>query len=448
MRGQASSPGEAGMTGQSGGVEVTGRSGAARPGRVSSSAEADITERSGDIRLGRVVSSGDADIAGQSGDVWLNRAVSSGDAEVTGRSGDARAGCVSSSGETGFIPTGYARWWLPRGRSILVHRRSAITALALLVSALLVGIITIATGSYELSPDRALGTFAGGGSETDRFIVLGQRLPRAVAALLVGAALGASGAIFQSLSRNPLGSPDLVGFTTGAASGGLVVILIAGTSASWAIMAGTITGGALTASAVLLIARRRAAAGERLILAGIAMAAMLASVNDYLISRATIEAAETARAWQFGSLNAIGWGPVIPIACALILVLPAAWALTRVLRIMELGDDVALGVGARAQRARVLAVALGTAFAGLAVATAGPIGFLALAAPQLARRLGATPGIALAPSVAMGCLLLVSADLAAQRVLSPFQIPVGLVTSALGGAYLLWLLLRSPGKTG
>ncbi|GAB2919556.1 FecCD family ABC transporter permease [Streptomyces mayteni] len=349
---------------------------------------------------------------------------------------------------SGFVPAGHLRCRLPGNRSLLVHRHSAVTVAVAAALALLVAAFTVLTGAYEITPGGVVSTFFGGGSDTDRFIVLDQRLPRAVAALLVGVALGGCGAVFQSVARNPLGSPDIVGFTTGAASGGLVMILVVGSAGSQSILVGTVAGGALAAVTVVLFTLRRGLGGDRLVLSGIAVGAMLAALNDYLISRAPIEAAETAKAWQYGSLNAIGWRPVVPLALALALAVPVTLALARSLRALELGDDAAAGIGLGVTATRVTALAVGVFLAGAAIATAGPIGFLALAAPQLAGRLSRAPGIALGPSMAVGALLLTVADLLAQRLLSPFQIPVGLLTAAVGGAYLVWLLTRAPRRAG
>ena len=245
-----------------------------------------------------------------------------------------------------------------------------------------------------------------------------------------------------------LGSPDIIGFTTGAATGGLLVILITGGTTAAGVALGTLIGGAATAVVVVLISLRRGLRGDRLVLTGIAIAAMLAAVNDYVLSRAPIEQAEAAKAWQFGSLNAISWGPLPALAVVLALAVPAALIHGRLLRVLELGDDAAAGVGLSLTRTRIVAVGIGVTLAALAVATAGPIGFLALAAPQLAARLSHSPGVSILASATMGGLILVVADLGAQRVLSPFQIPVGLVTAAIGGAYLVWMLVfASPRRT-
>ena len=343
-----------------------------------------------------------------------------------------------------FTPHGYRRVRLPRGVTLLLHRRTLAVAGALLVATFAIAALTVATGAYELSSANALRVLLfGTGSDLDRFIVFDQRLPRVIAAILVGAALAAAGAIFQSVSRNPLGSPDIIGFTTGAATGGLLVILIGGAATAATVGIGTILGGAITAVVVVILSLRRGLSGDRLVLSGIAIAAMLASVNDYLISRSAIEAAEVAKAWQYGSLNTISWPPIFPLTIVTAIAIPAALLYGRHLRTLELGDDAAVGVGLTLTRTRVSVLFIGVALTAIAVATAGPIGFLALAAPQLARRLAKSPGVSILASTAMGALILAVADLIAQRALTPFQIPVGLVTSAIGGAYLVWLLVFS-----
>lgn len=198
----------------------------------------------------------------------------------------------------------------------------------------------------------------------------------------------------------------------------------------------------MTAVAVYAFTASRGVSGNRLVLAGIAVGAMLASVNDFLITRADLESAESAKAWTFGSLNAVSWPQVTPLALALPVLAVATMAVGRPLRLMEMGDDTAGALGVNIARVRALGLLLGVALAGAAIAVAGPIGFLALAAPQLARRITRAPGAPIGSAMLTGALILATADLLAQRVLSPFQIPVGLVTGALGGLYLLWLLSR------
>ena len=340
---------------------------------------------------------------------------------------------------------------LPVGprQEILIHRRAVTVTTLLVLMALAVMVLTVLTGTYNISPADALGTLLRGtGSDLDRFIVIDQRLPRALAAVLVGAMLALSGAIFQSLSRNPLGSPDIVGFTTGASTGGLLAILLASASSTFQIGAGSILGGFATAALVAFVALRRGIGGDNLILAGIALSEMLSAANSYLISRASLQNAEAAKAWQYSSFNAISWGQVRPLLIAAIVLLPQVLWLIRPASMLELGDAAATSLGMRVSRIRGVMLGYGVVLAAVCVAVAGPIGFLALAAPQLARRLSRSAGITMVASASMGALLLGGADLLAQRLLGPFQIPVGLVSAALGGMYLIWLLMCPSGRAG
>ena len=204
--------------------------------------------------------------------------------------------------------------------------------------------------------------------------------------------------------------------------------------------AGAIIGGAATAAMVVLLTMRRGVGGDTLVLSGIALGQMLASLNDYLLAATDIESAEAAKTWQHGSLNGITWATVTPLLVTAILLLPAGMWLAGPGRILEMGDDAASGLGLRVRRTRSAMIGYGVVLAAVCVAAAGPIGFLALAAPQLAGRLSRSAGISLLPTFAVGAALLVLADFTAGRLLSPFQIPVGLISSALGGLYLMWLL--------
>ena len=339
---------------------------------------------------------------------------------------------------------------LPVGpqQELLLHRRAVTVTIILVLAALAVMVLTVLTGTYNISAADALGTLLRGtGSDLDRFIVIDQRLPRALAAVLVGAMLALSGAIFQSLSRNPLGSPDIVGFTTGASTGGLLAILLVSASSTYQIGAGTIIGGLATAGIVALVTLRRGVGGDNLILAGIALSEMLSAANNYLISRASLQSAEAAKAWQYGSFNAISWGQVRPLLMAAIVLLPQVVWFVRPAAMLEMGDDAATSLGMRVGRIRGAMLGYGVVLAAVCVAVAGPIGFLALAAPQLARRLSRSAGITMLASAAMGALLLGGADFLAQRLLSPFQIPVGLISAALGGIYLIWLLMVPSERT-
>ena len=322
--------------------------------------------------------------------------------------------------------------------------RTPIPRTLLVVAVLVVAAVaSLVFGSYQMSPDQVFRLiFQGEGTEIERQLVLNQRLPRMLAAVVVGAALGLSGAIFQSVSRNALGSPDIIGFTVGSATGALSVVLIGSLSSTGVGMGmGAIIGGFATAAVVMLLAGVRGGAtmGQKMVLIGIAVSAMLSSVNDYLITRGDLEKAEAAKTWQHGSLNALSWNQM---SVLLLVAIPLVLMLTHRLRVLELGDDLAAGLGLPVKRTVNMLVAAAVLLVAVAISVAGPIGFLALVAPQIARRLWNTPGMAMWHSALLGSVILVLADFVSARALAPFQIPVGLVTGALGGVYMLWLLYR------
>ena len=308
---------------------------------------------------------------------------------------------------------------------------------------LLICAVTLSTGDYHVPIPEAVRTVFGGGTAIDRFIIEQLRLPRLLTALAVGAALGTGGAVFQSISRNPLGSPDIVGFDTGAATGALIVItLIHGSPVQTAV--GAVLGGVATAAAVYLLAMRHGVQGYRLILVGIGVGAMLSSVNGYLLTRASVNDAQSASLWLIGSLDGRDWDYVLPETAMLAVLLPVAWWLTRGLAVLELGDDLGRGLGLRVEWLRAGALLVGVALSAAAVAAAGPIGFVALCAPQIARRLTGAPGPNTLPAALTGAVLLAGSNLAAQRVFAGTTngLPVGVVTAVLGGLYLAWLLSR------
>ena len=243
-------------------------------------------------------------------------------------------------------PASQVRYPLGGARAFLVHRRAAVVTALALAAALAVVVASVLFGAYNISAADALHTLLpGAGSKMDRFFVLHQRLPRAVAAVLVGAMLALSGAIFQSLSRNPLGSPDIVGFTTGASTGGLFMLLLAASASDLQVSVGTIVGGFVTAAAVALISRRGGVGGDNLVLTGIAISEMLSAANNYLISQASLPSAEAAKAWQYGSFNAISWGQVRPLALAAVVLLAQVVWLVRPAGLLEMGDDAAMSLG-------------------------------------------------------------------------------------------------------
>ncbi|WP_006607792.1 iron chelate uptake ABC transporter family permease subunit [Streptomyces auratus] len=325
------------------------------------------------------------------------------------------------------------------GLSLRLEPRALWTGLLLLALALAAGVALIGSGDYPMTPAEVIATLTGGGDVGRQFIVQDLRLPRVLVGLLVGAAFGIAGAVFQTVSRNPLGSPDVLGFAQGSSVGALVVIVYFQGS-GFAVAAGAVVGGLATGLVIFLLAWQRGIHGYRFVLVGIGAGAMLYAMVLYLLTKANIVEATRATTWMTGSLNGRDWDQVWPPAAVCAVLVPLLLRHGRGLRMLEMGDDAAAALGVRVDRVRIVVLIAAVVLVSVATAAAGPISFVALSAPQLARRLTASPGPNLLPSALMGAALLVAADWSSQRLFGADQLPVGVLTGVLGGGYLLWLL--------
>lgn len=320
--------------------------------------------------------------------------------------------------------------------------RPVVVGAVLTVLALALGLLNLASGDLPVPLADVLRTLSGRGDAGEEFIVYTLRMPRVLVALLAGAALGVSGAVFQTLTRNPLGSPDFVGITVGAASGAIIAILLL----NWRglpVAGAAVVGCLLTSVLIYLLAFRRGSTQPfRLILMGIGVSALLEAFNSYLILRARLDDARAAQVWQIGSVNGATMTEVAIVAVPLVVVLPLIVWLGRNLSMMRLGDETAGLHGVPVERTRALLALAAVILAAAATASCGPVAFVALAAPHVAARLSRGPGPGILPAAAMGAVLMAASDWAAQRVLPDQDVPVGVVTAAIGGAYLTWLLAR------
>ncbi|MFR0356499.1 FecCD family ABC transporter permease [Streptomyces sediminimaris] len=328
----------------------------------------------------------------------------------------------------------------PGGLSVRLDVRAAAVVVVLLLAALAASVLLIGTGDFPISAGDVLRALAGNGSASQEFIVDELRLPRVLVGLLVGASLGLGGALFQAVTRNPLGSPDVLGLGQGATAGALVVIVLFSGSAAQ-VTVGALAGGLATGLAIYLLAWKRGVHGSRLVLVGIGVSAIVTAVNGYLLTVSDIVDAARAVVWMTGSLSGRDWDQVRPLLALCAVLVPPVLAGARGLRLMEMGDDVSNALGVRVERVRALLMVAAVLLTATATAAAGPVSFVALTAPQLARRLTRSPGPNLLSSLCMGAALLVTADWASQRVFGADQLPVGVVTGVLGGVYLLWLLV-------
>nr|GID82179.1 ABC transporter permease [Actinoplanes derwentensis] len=323
-------------------------------------------------------------------------------------------------------------------KKVGVRPRAVVVGAGAVIATFVVSVFTLGTGDFEIAPADVVTTLFGEGEPAHEFIINELRLPRLITAILVGAALAASGAVFQSLVRNPLGSPDMLGVTNGASTAALTVVILGGTSTQLSVAA--VLGG-LAATLLIQLIAGRALHGFRFILVGIGMAAILTGVSGYLLTRGVQMENARALLWLTGSLDGRDWDQAVPMAIVLVLVLPVLLlACGPGLRILEMGDDSAAALGVPVPLLRNGALLSAALLVSFAAASAGPVNFVALIAPHLAKRLTKAPGPNLVPSIVVGALLLTGADFIAQHLLEDRALPVGVVTGLVGGGYLVWLL--------
>lgn len=325
--------------------------------------------------------------------------------------------------------------------------RPRVTVTAILLVALACGMLALAatTGSLAIAPDRVLAVIFGQGSDVEN-LVIGKRLTRAGLALLVGAALGMAGGITQSMLRNPLASPDILGFTSGASLAAVVVIAfpIAGIPLGITVPVAALVGAISSCLVIVALAVRRHLDPFRLVLVGIAVSALAQAVMSWLLMRTELDTAATAMRWLSGSVAAARGEDVALLGVVVTVGIVAAAALARPLASLRLGPDVARALGVRPLRSQLGLAALSIALVAVAVAVAGPVGFVAFVAPQLAMRLGNTAGPPVVLSGLAGAALVAAADMLAQAL--PMELPVGIITSVVGAPVLLVLLFRSVRK--
>ncbi|WP_436777381.1 FecCD family ABC transporter permease [Yinghuangia sp. YIM S09857] len=325
--------------------------------------------------------------------------------------------------------------------------RVAGVTLLLAAAAFLLFCVSISVGDFQLPLDRVIATILGRGDPVDEFVIMDLRMPRALAGLVVGIALGVSGALTQSLARNPLASPDVLGVTGGASAMAVFLVTVSGGASaaingSLGLSTAALAGGLGTGLLVYLLAWRRGIDGLRLILIGISVSAVMQAITTWLLASADIRDVARAQAWLVGSLDNRSWSEVrIAFWCTLVL-LAVVTAVAFQFRPMHLGDDVAAGLGVRHTAVRAVLLLCAVLLAGAAVSAAGPVPFVALMAPQVALRLTGSPTPPLAASGLLGAVLLTGSDLVARTAL-PVTLPVGVVTAAVGGPFLLYLLVRA-----
>lgn len=330
--------------------------------------------------------------------------------------------------------------------SFRLDRRVPLVWLATVIATLAVMVVNIGVGEYSIAPldvIRTLLHIETGHFEDYNFIVNILRLPRMLVAALVGLALGISGTILQSLTRNPLASPGILGINTGAGLAVVVLIIVFDVTAPGVIPLAAFAGASAVAILIYLAAWRDGDSPFRLILIGIGLGAITQALTTLIITFGALFNVQRALIWLAGSVYGRSWDDFWPLFAWTLLCVPSTCLLARDLNALHLGEDMARGLGNRVEMQRGLLCLAAVALAGVAVATAGAIGFVGLIAPHIARRLVGPDHVGLLPTAGLiGALVVVSADLAGRTVFAPIELPVGLVTAAVGAPFFIYLLLR------
>ncbi|MFE3051082.1 Fe(3+)-hydroxamate ABC transporter permease FhuB [Streptomyces albidoflavus] len=330
--------------------------------------------------------------------------------------------------------------------SLLVGRRPALAALGLAALGLLAVVISAYAGQSDLGVSRTFQAVLGQGDRFDVLLVQKFRLGRITAGLVAGAALGLAGCLTQTLARNRLATPELLGVNDGATAAVLFSVTVSATGTFGAWWAGPL--GALVA--VLLVTAVSGGLGQRgyrVLVVGLAMSALASAVTQVIISRRSLNSASSLYVWTSGSLNGRSYSVALPVLAGLCVLVPLALVAARHLAVLRFDDSTASSLGVGPGRVRVLCMLLAVALAGLAVGICGPVGFVALASPVIASRLAGPLRVPLIGSMLTGAVLVVVADTLGRIVFPGTELPVGVVTTVLGGPFLLWVLLGRSAAT-
>ncbi|WP_067513497.1 FecCD family ABC transporter permease [Nocardia puris] len=335
------------------------------------------------------------------------------------------------------------RVWRGSKHSVVIRPR-VLTVTAILAALTVAGAVYAMTlGTLPIPVADILATLTGGDGGRYERIIRDIRLPHVVTAVCAGAALGVSGAVFQSVSRNALGSPDVIGFTTGAATGAIAQIVFFG-AGPLQVALGAILGGVATAVVVYLLSvKAGVTGGYRLVLTGIGVGEVLAALNGLMLVKGDLDNAIAADMWLAGSLESRKWMHAVPVLIGVLVIVPLIAVIARHSTLMEMGDDIAGQLGVPVERVRLSLIFGAVLLAALATGAAGPIVFIALAAPQLVLRLTRSTTLPVFSAAAMGAFLLVTADVITRTLPIGASVPIGRMTGIVGGLYLIWLLSRS-----
>ncbi|QGM29545.1 iron chelate uptake ABC transporter family permease subunit [Bacillus sp. N3536] len=334
--------------------------------------------------------------------------------------------------------------------SFLLDKKAIFILMSLLVITGIVFIVSTGLGDMKLSPLTVLSVFLGGGSDLEQLVVQSFRLPRIIVALMVGIALAVAGGILQGMIRNPLASPDILGITGGASVAVVSFLTLFSdtnnsltVSIKWLPLAAFV-GAVVIALLVYFLAWKNGVSPIRIVLIGIGISALMQALTTLMMIMGPIYRASQANIWITGTVYGSSWNNVAILVPWTIIFIAIAFFMVKNINILELGDDIATGVGGRIQRHRFVLLLISTALVGGAVAFAGGIGFVGLMAPHMARRLvGSSFGALLPVSALIGGILVMLADLIGRTMFSPLEIPAGVFTAGIGAPYFIYLLFKT-----
>ncbi|MGC9040685.1 MAG: FecCD family ABC transporter permease [Roseiflexus sp.] len=330
-----------------------------------------------------------------------------------------------------------------RGCSFRIDRRVPPVLALVLLAMLTAMVVNIGVGEYPIPPLDVVRTVLGlpTGNEDYAFIVNTLRLPRMLVAALVGMALGISGAIMQGITRNPLADPGILGISAGAGLVAVTLIVVVRDVPAGIIPLAAFGGAVTVASLIYLLAWRGGDSPIRLILVGIGLGAICGAATTLMITFGDIYDVQRALIWLTGSVYGRSWEEFWPLLPWVALCVPLALLLARDLNALNLGEDVARGLGSPVAWRRGLLLLTAVALAAATVAAAGTIGFVGLMAPHIGRRLVGPDHSGLLPTAGvLGALIVVAADLVGRTLFAPIELPAGLVTAAVGAPFFIGLL--------
>lgn len=333
--------------------------------------------------------------------------------------------------------------------SFRIDRRVPLMLLCLAAVIAVAMVMNLGQGEYPISPLDIVKTVLGldTGNPDHAFVIYNLRLPRTLVALMVGVALAISGTIFQGLTRNPLADPAIIGINSGASLAAVTVIVLFPRAPIYTLPLSAFAGALLMAGLIYWLAWNSGSSPLLFILMGVGLSAIATALTNLLITFGEIYSVSDALVWLAGSVYGRTWEQVFSLLPWLILVVPIALTLARHLNALNLGDDVAKGLGTRVEWQRGLLILVGVALAGASVATAGMISFVGLIAPHIGRQLVGPNHEGLIPTAALlGGVIVVAADFLGRTLFAPIEIPCGVVTAAVGAPYFLYLLIRNRKK--